>query len=470
MVLVAAGLMLLRPEPGAATLNPAPTPLTDRWLKPGPPAVAEGSVVDAAWWLPRDSHGVRVDEPPAWTMAKTIAEFAIGGLDRAGLPVSGFSAPHAVTAWCIGWTWAMVMWWAWSLSGPRAGWLAGLIALALPGFAALGREAHPAALWVGASAAASAAGIWAIRPMRPSPGLTRQAAGWVLCGLATGFACLTAGALGLAVVAWPLAVAIVLSPGRLSHGLGMAAAALVAALLVLPWVLTMSTVDPAAVARWWTGELAGLTDGAVPMGQWGSVRAISGMSWAALITLPWVAWVVVAWIQPFSTSSGVARGRLLVAWATVVGLGAAFVLLPAAESLRWAGWLAGVAVMLGVTFDRMFGEVEEGRRPRMWRLGSAVHGLALPIASVALLTLGLAEAWLVQRGWLVGRVFTEVGAWRWWVTGSLLIVLSVVALLEAWALSPRRAVLLWVCWVVVAMVGVLPAISGRPAIVFMYPP
>jgi hypothetical protein len=269
-------------------------------------------------------------------------------------------------------------------------------------------------------------------------------------------------------VALPTLIAIGLSPGRMSHLLGWVAAGMVSALLALPWALTMAMVDGSVVRRWWSGELAGLTR----TGAWGvsglGVEAV-WVGWLALVTLPWTLWVVVSLVQPFSASSRVMRGRLMVAWASLLGSWAGLLLLPGAASVRLAGSLVWVAVLLGATFDRYVGESEESRLPRLWRIGLWGHGLALPVASVVLVMWGLTERGLVSQGLLSGAVFGEVAAWRWWTTGGLLMLVAVMAMAEAWAGRVRRAALLWVCWVVVGMAGTLPAAAGRGVMVFMYP-
>lgn len=467
-LLLLSGLLLM----GWGPADPGDRTLTQRWQSGEPAYVPNDAVISAAWWLPREpGGGVRADEPPAWTLAKRGARVGIDTLRRLGAPTQDWEPARVVSAWSIGLTWAMVVWIAWSLGGARAGWFAGLVALAVPGLAALGREPHPASLSVMASATAIAAAMWAVRPLRPAPGLGRQAIGWGLCGLAAGATALTAGAVGAWALVWPIGVAIGLSPGRIGHGLGMIASSLVAALIVLPWALTIAVVDPALVARWWSGELAGLSGAG---GHWpwlgGASAAVEVMGWAALVTVPWTAWVLVALAQPFSTSSQAIRGRLMVAWAGLLGVAVGLMLVPGALSVRLALALAPMAVLLGMTFDGYVGESAEGRLPRLWRWGALAHGLLLPTASAGLLVYALFEPWLIQRGVLTEAWFRPLPAWRWWVTGGLLLTLAVIALVEAWAGRVRRAVLLWVCWVVAGLAGCLPAAAGRSVMVFMYPP
>ncbi|MEM6756305.1 MAG: hypothetical protein AAF586_03990 [Planctomycetota bacterium] len=468
LLLLLAGLLLM----GWGPSDPGERELTQRWRSGTPVYVPRDAAVDAAWWLPRTpGGGVRADEPPAWTLAERGARAVVSRLDRLGVPARGWEPARVVSAWSIGLTWAMVMWIGWSLGGARAGWFAGLVALAVPGLAALGREPHPASLAVVASVSSIAAAMWAIRPMRPAPGVGRQAIGWGLCGLAAGLSVLTAGVVGAWAVAWPIGVAIVLSPGRIGHTLGMIAASLVTALIVLPWALTIAVVDPSLVGRWWSGELAGLSEaGAAWPWRAGMATALEAGGWVALLTLPWTVWVVVSLAQPFSTSSNAARGRLMVAWAGLLGVWLGLLVAPGAVSIRLALALPAMAVLLGMTFDGYVSESEEGRLPRLWRGGAWVHGLLLPAASVGLLAYALIEPWLVQRGVLTEAWLRPLPVWRWWVTGGLLLTLAIIAMVEAWAGRVRRAVLLWVCWVVAGLAGCLPAAAGRTAMVFMYPP
>ncbi|MEM9251615.1 MAG: hypothetical protein AAGB29_04625 [Planctomycetota bacterium] len=466
-LLVLSGLLLLG-WGGSGVDDPARTP---GWDLGEASYVPDDSVIAAAWWLPRDATGgVRADEPPAWTLAKSGAGVAMRWLASYGVPTGDWEAARLVSSWSIGLTWATAMWIGWSLGGARSGWFAGLIALALPGLAALGRAPHPASLTVLATACATASAMWAVRPMRPAPGLGRQALGWALCGLSGGVAVLAGGVLGAWAVAWAVGVAIALSPGRIGHGLGMIAAGLVAALIALPWTLTIAVVDPALVTRWWSGELAGLT---ALGGDWpwhdAASWATGVLRWAALLTLPWTVWAAVALVQPFSTSSGAVRGRLLVMVAVLLGLWGGLVLLPGAVSIRLALTLTPLAVLLGMTFDRYVAESEEGRLPRLWRVGALAHGLLLPAASVGLMAYALSEPWLAQRDLITEAWLRPMPLWRWWVTGGLLLTVAVVALVEAWAGRVRRAVLLWVCWVVSALAGCLPAAAGRSVMVFMYP-
>jgi len=465
VVLMLSGIVLM----GWGPADPGDRALTQRWQRGEASYVSGEGVVSAAWWLPREAGGgVRADEPASWTAAVRLAESGIELLKGWGVPTAGWEGARLVSAWSIGLTWAMVMWVGWSLCGARAGWLSGLVGLALPGLAALGRESHPASLWVVATAAAVAGGMWAVRPMRPAAGVGRQAAGWGLCGFAGGVAVLTGGAMGAWAVLWPMAMAIGLSPGRVGHALGLVASVMLGTLMVLPWALTMSMADPGVVERWWSGELAGLT-AAGRGGVSGIGLEARWLWWLLLVTLPWVVWVAVSLVQPFSTSSKVVRGRLMVAWAGLLGTWAGLLLAPGAESLRLSVSLMWVAVLLGATLDLYVGESLGGRLPRLWRWGALGHGLLLPAVSVGLLVYGLSERWLVGRGLVAGPVFEEVAAWRWWTTGGLMLTVAVMALAEAWVGRVRRAALLWVCWVVVGMAGCLPAAAGRAVMVFMYP-
>lgn len=343
---------------------------------------------------------------------------------------------------------ASVFWAGHSLAGRRGAVIAGLLTVSSPMLMYQARLASPSiysAAWVSLGIAS---GLWALRPLRPAPSIFRQALGWVVCGLATIMATLTAGPSGFSAVVLPILLVSIVCPNRVGHLLGWLAATLMGALGVMPWAMYAHDKSPeawpVAAAEW----LPWPTDG------WSELASIAGWRLLTLLPalLPWTAWLVGAVTQPLSTSSRGVRVRLSLGWtwfATAV-LG----YLTASEPMARMGVILALpasAVLLSQMFQHYAEQADAGRFVRTWRALRWVQVTLLMAGSLAVMLWPWLGTKLIAWAWPTAPALAEM-SWVYWLGGGL--VLTGVAALgakHAWKDFPSRATYAWAIWAVAAM-------------------
>ncbi len=359
---------------------------------------------------------------------------------------------------------ASVFWIGLSIGGLASALLAGLVAGTAPllvGTGRLGTVEMPA---LGLALFATAAALWGARPFKPPAALFRQAAGWVLCGIALGALVLVAGLAPLPKVLLPLAVVLAICPRRISYVIALSAATFVAALMIVPWALYVHEQDPAAW-RPWLAELR--PDYGGTFGEY--LRwAAAGVGWLAVATLPWTPWLLGGLIQPFSTSSVGSRQRLFAGWAWFVALGVVVLALPPAgdggeaRPVEMLLLLPAAAMLVGQVFQQYKDLSEQGRHVRFWTLVRYPHVVVLLAASVCLPMALAQESDLIAEGWLRGELVAPMG-WLYW-TGMALVLLLIGALSLRFMLQhhPARTLVCWAVWATVAVSLVTLAVARGP--------
>jgi len=313
---------------------------------------------------------------------------------------------------------------------------------------------------------AVAAGMWAMRPLRPHASVPRQVIGWMICGIALGAATLIAGPTAGPPITFPMIVMVLLCPHRVSNLLGLVAAHAIAALVLVPWALQVHEHNPDIWEAWlsqlWPAELS---LGAL-LAQMRSRAFI-----ALLILLPWTLWLIGALTQPFSASSAGARQRPFIAMGWFLTTALVLVIMPQPQTTlaqsNGQAWLSHMAAMLllapvaavfiGQLFDQYAQLAAAGRYPRIWRLLRWPHLTLLAAASLLAVTLGHTQYWMIDQGWLHQPI---VAAWSWPFWAGLGVALAIVlALSVRYALKefPARAMVCWAMWsIVLAMVMCIP--------------
>ncbi|BAM04046.1 hypothetical protein PSMK_18870 [Phycisphaera mikurensis NBRC 102666] len=349
------------------------------------------------------------------------------------------------------------------LGGTRAGLLAGATLLGSPALWAWGRAATPATLQLAASLLAVAGALTAIRPFKPPARVARLASGWALAGVGLAVAALAGGAAAALPPAAAVVVLVVLSPRRLGDAAGLLAAACLAVLLVIPWLLPASpgaavvaSLFPAAP----TGGTGGFSGVAVDLG-----RALG----------PWLPLVACAAVLPFTGQvkrQGTA-GRLIHGWAlALVALAAC---LPLAGG--WAGpgatlfAAAACSVAVGQALSAMAEAAETGRRMWLWRGVSIASAVGLLLASVLLgWTAQLAElpaatAWMPPLAEAAGTPLAGAIA-----LAVLAGVLACASAVPAWGDRPVWAAAAFAAWAWLVLMGLSAAgASGGTALTMGVP-
>jgi len=355
-----------------------------------------------------------------------------------------------------------VFWAGLSISSLRTAVLASLVFLANPLMVMHGRMATAEAVTTGWAMLAFAAALWAIRPLRPAPKLSRQGLGWGLCGLSLGLATLTAGPTILPPVMLPLMFIGMVCPRRLSHTLGLAAAGAIAALMTIPWAIYVHQNDPTAWEHW--AELLR------PPSEWSVLAQAMGTRSLALFlgSGVWGLLVLAALVVPWRTAHQAVRRQLLVGWVWAVSVIVLVVLGPvlgqgarvlSQDAVGFsAGWASGVLLavpVLALVTGQMLGRIADlagqGRLSKTW------NALRWPTAAVVLAA-SIAGPIVFYRH---SPNMATMHLAYWIGAGAVLVLLGVLSLRWAMRPSPGRAVAGWSMWTVVATtLVVIPASQG----------
>ncbi len=353
-----------------------------------------------------------------------------------------------------------VFWAGYCIGGTRCAVYAGLVCAACglcTWYARVATEPiHHAAL----ATLSTAAALWAIRPLRPTPSVARQFLGWFLCGLSFGAALLTVGPVALLTIATPITLVLVLCPHRATHMLGLLAAIFIGALLVLPWALFLFEQRPEIWAVWWS-RLAGEID-APPGGFAAKQSAFLAIGIAAL--LPWAVWLCAAAVQSVSTSSKGSRTRMSLAWVWLLPVALTGVLIPSSDPLgSLLPAVAPAAVLIAFMFAQYAELADEGRYTRTWRWLRWPFFALLVVASLAIPAALQWQSEMIERGW-IDHAWAETPGWVY--AGGLCAALMIAV---AWSLKwvlrgrPGKAMVCWAIWSLIVVAVLMIPVTRGPA-------
>lgn len=400
-------------------------------------------------WVPVYLGRLRYDQPPGSVWVHVLA------LPQQANPPDSASA-RATLRW-VGVFMALllvaaVFWAGHSIGGTMTGLLGALAAMSMPTFLFFGRIAAPEMMTASWAAVAMATALWAMRPLRRNPSLIRQFIGWLLCGLTMGMATLTGGGSVVPVVLIPIVVIALICPHRIGHTLGLVAATAIAALTVTPWAIYVHEASPDGW-QLWLNPVANQPASALFAGYGASVlwRLLAGV---ALLGV-WAVWLLPTVLQPYSSSSGKARQRMLIGWSWLVSCAALVILLPGpTRPSVFVVLVAPAALALGQVMRQFHDLSAEGRHATFWTAGKWVT-----IGLTALLSLmlpgwayygdGRPDAWgLLQSEH--GPLFATMGIWFWGGTALVLCLLTLLGARFAMTNHPGRAFGAWAAWTLTA--------------------
>jgi len=406
--------------------------------------------------VPHLNDRLQLEYPPAVVWAHLIAFAAANHAQLA--PVDQLVTYARLTSVFFALiTVGAIFWAGFSIGRTTTAALAALICATNPVFICSSRLASATIQQTALVTLAMAAAFWAIRPLRPTPSVERQFVGWVACGLAMGFAMLTAGPWSAFYVAVPIVLIMVLCPGRISHLMGLLAAFLISLLVVVPWVVIADSNDPMIHRHWFT---------VLANSDWKNVPRLAGlMGQHGLILLatmlPWTLWIVSAIIQPFSTSSSGSRVRMIIVWMWVLGCLVVVGLNPAEYGLADHLILVPPASLLvGQLFDRYTSLAAQGRFSRFWRWLRWPQLVLLGIFTAVVPVFIHLQPALVSHGW-IPSVMSAQPQWYFGV-GLAIVLLAILLLSLRWTIKqyPSRALICWIAWLVV-LVGVSAILMAR---------
>ncbi len=399
----------------------------------------------------------QLDQPPA---SVWLNQLAFGSLD----PLTATDADLAyqmrlLTAAFGLLTIAAVFWAGFSVGGLKTATFAALTMLSCPVLIWYARAGSPDMPLVGLETLGVASAMWALRPLRPAPSVSRQALGWLICGLALGIAILTGGPQVIPIVLAPILVISIMCPNRISHLLGLVASVFIAALMVMPWALYVHGQDNHIWEQW----VSGLWPHSMhsPSAFW---HAVSDRSILVLVlVLPWTLWLIGSLIQPFSASSSGVRRRVFIGWAWLLCVVLLILTGPGSEGL--AGLLPvlpAAAILIGQCL-RLFSDLSaEARHARTWRLTRWPHLALIAVASVAIPAGMFFQTTLVDQG-ILNQPIVAPMTWYFWLGLGVSLIL-ITALSTRFALShyPGKSMICWAVWAVVLMSVMLIPLSRGP--------
>lgn len=398
--------------------------------------------------VPMLAHQPLLDQPPGMTWL-TVLAFAPLDPDTATPAAQRFRARLiSVTMSLV--TLGAVFWAGLSLGGLRTAALASLVVLANPLLVVHGRLATADAATAGWAMLSLAAALWAIRPLRPSPKVLRQAAGWGLCGAALGVAALIRGPAIVPQVMLPLLLISMICRRRLTHLFGLAAAGALAGLITIPWAIYVHQQDPHVWSDWFE-LLRPPTDAAV------LAQAVATRSVALLVgSGVWGLLVIAALVAPWTTKNRPARRAMLLGWVWAMA-GISLVLLgPVFGEKAWSDTVSDVllavpvlALVTGQLLQRVGDVARAGEVSPTWKR------VALPTAALVLAASLIGPIMLHQRSPGMATMHAA-----YWIGGGVVLGL-IGALATRWVLRPfpGRAVACWSMWTVVATTLVMIPVS-----------
>lgn len=409
--------------------------------------------------VPVLNHKAVVDRPPGLAWLQVLAILPLETTHHQAPGNAMLFRTRLVSVGCALVALGAVFWAGTQLGGLGTATLAGLVFLANPLWLVYGRSATAEAPAVAAALLAASAALWAMRPLRPAAKLRRQISGYTLCGLLLGVSTLVGGATVAAAVMLPLAVMSLFCPRRTGHLLGLTAAAALAVLLTVPWVLyNFQTTSPPPVGglrrlvgATWPSAASSPTQVLAIISQRGFALLVSGGVWSMVIAA--------AALAPWVIAGEHARRRATMTWVW----GALSTLLalfgPAWLNADGRGWAVGVllatpalalvaAQLLAYAADL----AQDGQTARAWRLIRWPTALGVTVASAAL------PWWWIHQHPDASLRYPLMG-------GGLLLAAALLGIRSARDASPGPATLAWALWTVTAttLLNAQPQSHGWPS-------
>jgi 4-amino-4-deoxy-L-arabinose transferase-like glycosyltransferase len=392
-----------------------------------------------AWALPSANGKLFIDRPP---MPVWVNLAAWWGLDAGRADADALAMRARLASAVMAMLTLMATYWAgMSVGGARVALLATLAAGTTLLLIEQSRWANVDSVFTATTTLSIAAGLWAIRPLKPINWVGRRVSGWLIAGLALAAAILTRGPAAFVFVLPPLIAAVALTPlRRLSNALGLSFALALGVAGAAPWYLYIAEKLPDA---WQTLVQQFRPPDELLVLSWSHSRSL-------LLLSPWSIWVIGALFQPFVRATGLLRRQLLIAWFWFVLL----FLLTSGQTGRHPNLLLPLIPAAALMVAQLWGYHIELAGER--RVDPGVNILRWPHwASIALLSV-LAPLFirlqpdLVERGLLGGVELPDV---PWSVTLGLGAALLLITLLGArwhrqW--QPRWAMWATVAWMLTA--------------------
>jgi 4-amino-4-deoxy-L-arabinose transferase-like glycosyltransferase len=404
-------------------------------------------------WLVPSANGERAIDPPPMTVWLHMAGWL--DLDPATAETETLVRRARLVSAGMGLLALLATYWAaLSLGGVRVARLTTMALGTTLLFLYQARIATAEAVLLGWGTLAIAAGLWAMRPLRPINWFGRRVFGWPLAGLAMGAAMLTKGPIALGFILPPLIAAIPMTPKRRGDNtIGLLFAVLLGGAAALPWYLYVLDQVPDAWSR--------LVRANTPPAELFALGGANGLLVLAMLS-PWPIWLLGGLFQPFVRATAAARRQLLVGWFWFVVLFAALVIPAAGEPRYLLPALPAAALMVGQLWSYHARLASERREEPGVNLLRVPHWLLILGASVAVPLLLGAEGWLTEPGSL-----DELGlpAMGWPLAVGLSVVLLGIALFGTryhFKWRPRIAAYATVGWMVVGATVGLDAYARSP--------
>lgn len=359
---------------------------------------------------------------------------------------------------------AAVFWAGHSLGGVTTGAISAMVAMTMPLLLGFGRHANPHIVAITWSTLSIAGALWAMRPLRAAPSLARQLIGWIVCGAGLGLAALTAGPTAIPGTLLCTVVLAMFCPRRIGHIMGLLASTALAVLLITPWALHVHDHD-ADVWQQWVRQLS--PDFAQATLGETLQRASWRLSLAATFSGLWLIWLIPAVTQPFSTSTGKARRKMLIGWGWLITASALLAFAPGPT--RISGLLLAVApasVSIALTIQQFHDLSAEARHARLWLICRWItcgfmlaFAIALPIIGYLLNNRPDLVSWLPSYD----HALLAPMHWSFYAgTGIALLLASVLAFRFAHANHPGRTTACLALWLLIlACLAAIPISRGE---------
>lgn len=416
----------------------------------------EGVDVDDGWhdWMvPRYNGRERVDRPPmvAWVNMVAWSQLEPGEYLPGDLILCARLASVVMIMLGLG----AMFWVGYSVGDIRTGVLSVLVmgtgVLLICGGRVASREAHLLG-WVTLSVAA---GLWAMRPIKPVNWLSRQVIGWLLSGAALGGAILTDGLTAMIFMSIPLIGAIVVTGRRrLANGIGLLFAVLLGMAISVPWYLHVLE----RVSDGWgvlsCGGVGGGGDGNVVDWWWYCLMMV-------IVVWPWTVWFVGSLIQGVVVGCSKKWRHLLVGWLWFVGAYIAVELLGDGEVYSLLLVLPASGLLIGQFWSWHASRAVERQTNVVVRVLCVAHWLMLFVVSV-----GVGLSWLYEERlsegvmWLFGVLgyesmttgLGETVVIKWYMSGlcgGVLVVLTLLGTRWHYRWRPMHGAVVTALWMIV---------------------
>lgn len=343
-------------------------------------------------------------------------------------------------------------WAAYSIGGVTAAAMAAMAAGTTLLFIRQGRDANYDTHLMGWATLSIAAGLWAIRPLKPINWVGRRVAGWAIAGVALGAAVLTKGPIAMLYVGVPLAATLIVAPRRrLGNALGLLFTLLLGGLLATPWYLYVMQALPDAGDKFATEYKALRADGQ-PFYYYLTIL---------ILVFPWSVYLIGSLFQPFIRARGEHRRRVLLGWLWFVSLIALLSFHPTKQYRYLVPLLPAVGVLVGQLWAYHTALAREGLKDPGVNLLRIPHWLILIGGAIGFPLFLMFQPQFAQRinrhfadeGQMILRP-TELPGIPWWGAAALgagLLTAAVLGAVWHWRWKPARAFAASVVWTVLLM-------------------